>query len=102
KNSSLERYILRNGRLKVLEESKTIWESPRDWWVDDFVLADSTGDGVTNINLSVWRAGDLGKTKPFWVEENDQSIKNHFFVLKLDGYYKRGLIKEMNLILKVN
>jgi len=76
-----ENYSLENGNLKISQDSQTIWESPNNWWVDNFVLADSTGDGIVDLNLSVWKAGNFGQAKPFWTEENDQSTKNHFFVL---------------------
>ena len=78
-----ETYILEDGQLKITENSKILWQSPSDWWIDDFVLADSNNDGVTDINLSVWKPGDFGPSKPFWIKENDMSIKNHFFVFDL-------------------
>jgi hypothetical protein len=33
--------------------------------------------------MSVWREGDFGSSKPFWINENDMSIKNHFFVFDI-------------------
>jgi poly-gamma-glutamate synthesis protein (capsule biosynthesis protein) len=83
KNSIQEIYTLENGRLSVTENSKIIWQSPTDWWLDDFVLADSNNDGIADINLSLWKTGNFGTSKPFWVEENDMSIKNHFFIFDL-------------------
>lgn len=79
-NNIEENYKLEQGVLKIYENSEIIWQSSRDWWVDSFVLADSTNDGITDINLSVWRAGNFGSSKPFWVEKNDMSTKNHFFI----------------------
>ncbi|HBB02441.1 MAG: SH3 type 3 domain-containing protein, poly-gamma-glutamate synthesis protein (capsule biosynthesis protein) [Candidatus Peregrinibacteria bacterium GW2011_GWF2_38_29] len=52
--------------------------------VDSEMIVDSNGDGKDELNMSVWRKGDFGSSKPFWVKENDQSIKNHFFVFGLD------------------
>ena len=80
-NSIKEIYILENGKLTISENSKIIWQSPTEWWVDNFVLADSNNDGIVDINLSLWKAGNFGSSKPFWVKENDMSVKNHFFVL---------------------
>lgn len=82
-NSLEESYVLKNGSLSVEEDSKIIWQSPEEWWIDDFVLADSNNDGSVNINLSFWRAGSFGTSKPFWIEENDKEVGNHFFVLSL-------------------
>lgn len=83
-NSIKEIYTLNNGRLTVVEDSKVIWQSPSEWWIDDFVIADSTNDGFLNLNLSLWKRGNYGSSKPFWVKENDMSIKNHFFVYNKD------------------
>jgi poly-gamma-glutamate synthesis protein (capsule biosynthesis protein) len=86
-----ETYTLENGRLTIDEDSKTVWQSPDDWWVDNFALADSTNDGISDINLSLWKAGNFGESKPFWVEENDISVKNHFFVFD----YVNGVVKQI-------
>lgn len=83
KNSVLENYQLENGKLTITENEKMIWQSPNDWWIDNFILADSNNDGVVDINLSLWKSGSFGSSKPFWVKENDMSVKNHFFVLNL-------------------
>jgi len=81
-----EEYVLEAGRLVIAENAKIIWRSPADWWIDDFVLADANHDGVLDMNLSVWKAGNFGSSKPFWLKENDMSVKNHFFVFDLvDG-----------------
>jgi len=84
-NSVPEKYNLENGRLTITENEKIIWQSPNDWWIDNFVLADSNNDGIVNINLSLWRSGSFGTSKPFWVKENDMSVNNHFFVLDFSG-----------------
>ena len=90
-NSVPEDYDLENGRLTITENEKMIWQSPSDWWIDDFALADSNNDGVVDINLSLWKSGSFGTSKPFWVKENDMSVKNHFFVLDFSG----GSIKQV-------
>jgi len=90
-NSVSENYDLENGKLTITENEKMIWQSPSDWWIDDFALADSNNDGVVDINLSLWKSGSFGTSKPFWVKENDMSVKNHFFVLDFSG----GAIKQV-------
>jgi poly-gamma-glutamate synthesis protein (capsule biosynthesis protein) len=74
KDNIPENYELKNGRLIITEQGKVIWQSPTNWWIDNFFIADSNNDGVIDINLSL---------KPFWMKENDWSVKNHFFVLNL-------------------
>jgi poly-gamma-glutamate synthesis protein (capsule biosynthesis protein) len=90
-NSVPENYDLENGKLTITENEKMIWQSPNDWWIDNFVLADSNNDGIIDINLSLWKSGSFGTSKPFWVKENDMSVKNHFFVLDFSG----GAIKQV-------
>lgn len=80
-----ESYFLKNGQLWIFEKGDLIWKSKDSWWVDNFFIADSTHDGITDINLSVWRAGNFGSSRPFWVEQNDMGIKNHFFVFSVKG-----------------
>lgn len=82
-DSVKETYVLKDGRLTVSENSDLLWESPADWRIDNFFLADSDNDGVMNINLSLWKPGNFGPSKPFWVKKNDMSVKNHFFVYTL-------------------
>ena len=90
-NSVSENYDLENGNLTIMENEKMIWQSQSNWWIDNFILADSNNDGVVDINLSLWKSGSFGTSKPFWVKENDMSVKNHFFVLDFSG----GAIKQV-------
>ncbi len=84
-----EVYILRDGKLKVTENSRLIWQSQDDWWVDDFFLGDSDNDGKPELNLLVWKSGSFGPHKPFWVTKEDFSVKNHLFIYKLvEGAFK--------------
>jgi len=78
-----ESYFLRDGQLWIFEGVNQIWKSQDNWWIDDFFLADSNHDGIIDMNMSVWREGDFGSSKPFWIDENDMSIKNHFFVFDI-------------------
>ncbi len=86
KNGQGEEYELNNGRLSIWENGKNIWSSPAEWWIDNFRLADPIGDGKVYLNLSVWKSGSFGASRPFWVDANDESVKNHYFVFQLvDG-----------------
>ncbi|NLC11995.1 MAG: hypothetical protein GX767_07070 [Firmicutes bacterium] len=84
-----ENYKLRNGKITAQIGSQIIWQSPPDWWVDYFFLGDANNDGLSELNLLLWKEGSFGPHRPFWVEEDDSSIKNHLFIFKL----KEGKIK---------
>lgn len=75
-----ENYVLDSGRLTVTQENEELWQTPTEWWVDHFELADATRDDQVEITLSVWKSGSYGASKPFWVSEDDSRIKNHLFV----------------------
>ena len=51
--------------------------------MDDFFLGDSDNNSIPELNLLVWKAGSFGPHKPFWVTEEDYSVKNHLFIFKL-------------------
>lgn len=85
----VEKYELESGVLTISRNLQVVWMSDETWHVDSFYLADSNNDGVQDINLSVWKPGNFGDMRPFWVEENDMSVKNHFFIFNLaDGRIK--------------
>ncbi|MDD3999189.1 MAG: hypothetical protein PHR98_03780 [Candidatus Shapirobacteria bacterium] len=90
-NQIEESYVLEKGKLSIWENSKMVWQSPKEWSIDNFVLADINNDGVTEINLSLWKSGNFGDSKPFWIKNNDMSVKNHFFVLN----FEKGKVKEI-------
>lgn len=92
-----EKYILRNGIIMVWAGSRPLWQSPRDWWVDYFFLGDVNNDGTTKLNLLVWKEGNFGPCRPFWVVENDRSVKNHLFIFKLDGEDFKPVWQSSNL-----
>lgn len=78
-----EQFVLQDGKVTIMKENKIIWQSPPEWWVDEFALADVNNDQVIDINLSVWKSGSFGSSKPFWIQKNDTEIKNHFFIFDL-------------------
>jgi poly-gamma-glutamate capsule biosynthesis protein CapA/YwtB (metallophosphatase superfamily) len=92
-----EDYSLQDGRLRVATGAQTIWESQDDWWVDDFFLGDADNDGVFNLNLLVWKSGSFGRHKPFWIDRDDPSVKNHLFVFKLMAGSFKAVWQSSNL-----
>ena len=78
-----ECYRLSDFRMTVTEGGATIWQSPADWWVTQFVLADSTNNGVTELNMVVWRQGNYGVYRPFWIRGADTEFCNHLYIFTL-------------------
>lgn len=96
-NSIKETYDLESGQLTIAENAKIIWQSPVYWWIDNFVIADSNNDRISDINLSVWKAGNFGSSKPFWDKENEMSVKNHLFIFNFAGDEIRPIWQSSNL-----
>ena len=85
-----ELFKLKDGALTVSAGEDPIWRSSGDQWVDDLALADADGDGSPDLELSFWRAGSFGDSKPFW-EADDALVRNHFAVYSLAG----GVVKPL-------
>lgn len=80
-----EEYTLEDNVLSVKEGKFTLWQSPQEWQVESFSLADADNDGTINLVMSLWKKGSFGESKPFWHDGEDVSYKNHLFVYKLEG-----------------
>ena len=92
-----EEYTLRDGKISVCADSRIIWQSPEEWWVDYFFAGDANNDGKTELNLLVWKEGSFGSRKPFWVEEDDPAVKYHLFIFKLEGDTIKPVWQSSNL-----
>ncbi|NLW25384.1 MAG: hypothetical protein GXY91_09160 [Clostridia bacterium] len=75
--------------MEIWSGGSLLWQSPEEWWVDNFFLGDINNDGIQEASLLVWKEGSFGPYRPFWVEEEDNSVKNHLYIYKL----KEGKIK---------
>lgn len=84
-DSTPEEYSLTNGVLTITQDAQELWVSSPDWWIDSFDIADATHDGTTNLVVSLWKSGNYGPSKPFWIEENDPSVRNHLFVMEYNN-----------------
>ncbi len=95
--SSNESVNIQNGILTIAVNKKTLWSSNEAWWVDSYSIADVDGDGKNDLALSVWKSGNFGSSKPFWIKENDPAVKNHFFVFSFKNNRVVPLWQSSNL-----
>jgi hypothetical protein len=66
--------------------------------VDEILNGDFTNNGNEDIAIYLWKKGNYGYSLPFWIEENDNSYKQHLFVYeKLDRLNYRSVWNSSNL-----
>lgn len=75
-----EKIELDNNTVFIYKGEKVWWQSDPDWQVENIILADLNGDGKIELNMPLWKRGSFGDDLPFWVEENDTDLGNHFFI----------------------
>ena len=75
---------LAQGCFTAADDSDT-WQSEPAWHVQDFLTCDIDRDGSTELLLLVWRRGNYGPSKPFWVKRNDTSWSQHIFIYNRQG-----------------
>ena len=71
---------LENGAFAVQDGATTLWRSETALRVQDFLTLDIDRDGETELVLLVWRRGNYGPSKPFWVRRNDTNWSQHLFI----------------------
>lgn len=82
-DGSPELYELKNRHLNVYENNELVWQSDENWMVQSFVLADVNHDGVEDLLMAVWKQGNYGPDKPFWILRDDRRFSNHLFLYNL-------------------
>lgn len=99
-----------NGQYKI----ETRWEIPKrtikekqipsnipldeHFKVDEILHGDFTNNGNEDLAIYLWKRGNYGYSVPFWVQENDQSYKQHLFVYEQkDPLYYRSVWNSSNL-----
>lgn len=66
------------------ENGQVVWETQSDWFVQDVVVKDIDRDGEEELILLVWKHGSYGNHMPFWVEKNDEALKQHIYIYKYE------------------
>lgn len=74
--------VLAGDRFCAREGDALLWQTEDSLHVQDFLTLDIDRDGRTELLLLVWRRGNYGSSKPFWVERNDTSWSQHIFIYK--------------------
>lgn len=68
-----------------------------DWSIKQKIIADFNNDGKNDLAISLWKTGNYGPSKPFWVEKNDDSRKMHLFIYTIKNGKLSPLWQSSNL-----
>lgn len=80
---------LRHRRVTVAENNAALWQSEDGVLVQDVLWEDIDHDDQPELLLLCWRRGKYGDSRPFWVEEDENSWSQHIFIYDwLDGTAK--------------
>ena len=71
---------LAHGHFTASGENASAWKSDPGWRVQDYLTMDIDRDGATELLLLVWRRGNYGPSKPFWVKRNNTEWSQHIFI----------------------
>lgn len=77
--------ILAHKKVKVRRNDGVIWTSPKGLVVQQVLSCDIDNDRQDELILLCWRVGRYGKSKPFWVEQNEREWSQHIVVYEYDG-----------------
>lgn len=81
--------ILAHRRLRVRQDGDVLWASPKGLRVQQALSCDVDNDGQDELVLLCWRIGRYGRSKPFWVEENERKWSQHIAVYE----YNEGHVR---------
>jgi len=88
---------LKNGQVFVYSNSDKVFESDADWDAEEILIGDFNNNGTVDLGVYLWKVGNYGEAKPFWVDENDTSYKQHLFLYEWEGNGFKALWHSSNL-----
>lgn len=77
--------VLKHRTARVICDSSVIWTAPGEIKVQDAMSCDIDGDGADELILLCWKIGRFGSSRPFWVEEDEETWSQHIFVYNYAG-----------------
>lgn len=80
---------LSHHKVSVRQNGSVIWTSPKGLRVQQALSCDIDNDRQDELVLLCWRIGRYGKSKPFWVEENERKWSQHIAVYE----YNEGNVR---------
>lgn len=75
--------VLKDRKVTLYSDAScetVLWTGDEDWVFQDMVVKDLDRDGAEEIIFLLWKRGNYGQSKPFWVEEDDGRLGQHIFI----------------------
>ena len=66
------------------DDDTAVWRSKDDMAVQSVIIKDIDRDGFEELIMLVWKHGNYGEHRPFWVKNNDIALNQHIFIYKYD------------------
>ena len=77
--------VLEGKKVEVIYDDRVIWTSPQEIKVQEALYADIDGDDRVELILLCWKIGRYGRSRPFWIEEDEKKWSQHIFVYTCKG-----------------
>ncbi|MBO4456652.1 MAG: CapA family protein [Butyrivibrio sp.] len=75
---------LKNKHVSVKQnDGEILFETEKDYYVQDVTTADLDSDGRQDIIFLLWKKGRYGRSKPFWVSEEETDLSQHIFIYNI-------------------
>ena len=77
------RLLAAHKSVQILYGEDVIWCAPDGVKVQKALFSDIDNDGQDELVLLCWKRGRYGKSKPVWVEKDEQGWSQHLFVYEV-------------------
>ena len=71
---------LRNRKVTAFSDGKVVWQSDENVRVQSVLREDIDHDSEAELLLLCWKRGRYGDSRPFWVEEDEQTWSQHIYI----------------------
>ena len=71
---------LDHRQVTVVCDSESVWQSPDNVLVQDFLWCDIDHDDENELILLCWRIGRYGYARPFWVDRDEFAWSQHIYI----------------------
>ena len=72
-------------RLTVSKGGEVLWELPKTVYSQDFFIYDIDRNGNDDLAVLCWKRGRFGKSRPFWIKEDEKTWSQHIFIYEIRG-----------------